>query len=150
MMVKIQRADKVADFATCLGDSAGYAIANLRTSGLADVLAGHVVDVHYVVLIARAVAHQDHVPLAGVFELVERTARDQRRHAGLEHGQAAVREAHSAFAFEAGENLVLVVAMQVVMITWVGVVGTQACILRVFITTVRFFSRSAISFGSMI
>jgi hypothetical protein len=40
--------------------------------------------------------------------------------------------------------------MQVVMITWVGVVGTQACILRVFITTVRFFSRSAISFGSMI
>src|SRR5437879_1482446 len=81
-----------------------YAVANDRSCGLADVLAGHVVDVHHIVLIARAVTHQGHGPLACVFELVERAASNQRGDAGCEHGRAAVGKAHGTFALKAGEN----------------------------------------------
>ena len=57
-----------------------------------------------------------------VLELIERAAGDQRRHAGLEHGRGAVRKAHGALAFEAGEDLVLVVAMHLVMVAGIGIV----------------------------
>src|SRR5712671_733589 len=46
-----------------------HPITNYWTCGLADVLAGHVVDVHYVFLVARAVTHHDHGPLTCIFEL---------------------------------------------------------------------------------
>src|SRR5262249_3412555 len=73
--------------------SLGHPITDHRSRGLADVLASHVVDVHYGVLIARAVAHQDHWPLPRVFELIERSACNQRRHAGRQRGQTAIWEA---------------------------------------------------------
>ena len=60
--------------------------------------------------------------VAAVDELVERAAGDQRRHAGLEHGRAAVGKPHGAFALEAGEDLVLVVAVQFVMVAGIGIV----------------------------
>src|SRR3954453_2415050 len=87
------------------------AVPDLWAAVLADVLAGDVIDDHDIVLAAGPVAHQDHVALAAVDELVERAAGDERRHAGLEHGRAAVGKLHRAFAFEAGEDLILVVAM---------------------------------------
>jgi hypothetical protein len=67
-------------------------------------------------------AHQDHGAPTRVLELVERAASYQCRHAGREHGQAAIGEAHGTFAFEAGENLILVVAMQFVMIARVRII----------------------------
>src|SRR5262249_10215983 len=98
------------------------AVAHLRSAILANVLARHVVDDHHVVLIARAVAHQDHVARSRILELVERSAGDQRGHAGLEHRRGAVRKMHRALAFETGEDLILVVAMHVIMVARIGIV----------------------------
>src|SRR5262249_13089470 len=84
----------------------------LRPAALGDVLPRRIVDNHDSVLIARAMAHQDHVARTCVHELIERSAGDQRRHAGLEHSRTAIGKSHRALAPEAGEHLILVVAVQ--------------------------------------
>src|SRR4051794_2859497 len=97
-------------------------VAHLWTAGLANVLTRHVIDNHHVVLITRAVAHHDHGTVSTVHELVERAAGNQRRHAGLQNGGAAVGKAHGAFALEAGENLILVVTMQLIVVARIGII----------------------------
>jgi len=87
-----------------------------------DILAGLVIDVLVRGIRARSRPHQDHRTGPRVLQPVERATLDQRHHAGLHHGLAAVREAHGALAIEAEEGLVARVAMQIVMIAGIRIV----------------------------
>ena len=69
----------------------------------------------------RAVAHEDHGAGAGVFELVEIAAVNERRHAGLHDGLAAVGKVHGALALDDVEALVRVVAVHVVPVAGLGI-----------------------------
>src|SRR5262249_36532300 len=68
------------------------------------------------------VTHKNHRSSSRIFQLIKRTARDQRRHSGFHRRFAAVRKMHRAFPLDNIKSLVSVMAVHIVFVTRIRVV----------------------------